>query len=584
LLFRVSEWPSIVESEPNNELQDLPLLNWPVLVSGRLGTARDVDLYRFHARAGQRINLNIFAMRNWSTADLSLALLTPNGRAIKQDEGRFIWDPTVSFVSPKDGDYLAAVMLTRMPAGGQTGTNLVYQLAIGDVPILLSAFPFFWRAGDPISLRVRGEFVPANTNWESEGVELQVEKAGEIDSKDRATELAIIDLAGRALPDASPGIHFLRPRHPSGLVAPVAVEMGDIPTRTEAEKNDDMGTAQTIPIPVVINGRIGSHMDEDVYRLEVEAGDALVFDLEAERWGSKLDGKLSLLDAAGQTVAFNDDSRTQRGLLNWDPRLEHSFKERGTYYIKISSLQRRGGEDYIYALTARRQTPGFSLALGAERIAVRRGGEASWNVTVQREDGFKGEVVIEVCGLPAGLVAKPLQIKPDQGGGKIELTAAANASLQAVGVEMTGKAMVDGKEMTRKATVPAARVNGSGPGFEHYRSTAGWVSIIEPPLFSLESAVSEVFLVRGGQAEFGVKITRRPGPVKDLKFTLENLPQGVALQKVEIIDEGRLARLTLRASETATVGRVPEVTIIGSIDHEGVRRSEPAPRINVQVD
>jgi hypothetical protein len=65
LLFRVSEWPSIVESEPNNELKDLPLLHWPVLVSGRLGTARDVDLYRFHARAGQRINLNIFAMRNW---------------------------------------------------------------------------------------------------------------------------------------------------------------------------------------------------------------------------------------------------------------------------------------------------------------------------------------------------------------------------------------------------------------------------------------------------------------------------------------------------------------------------------------
>src|SRR5688572_20114651 len=164
LLFRVSEWPSIVESEPNNELQDLPLLNWPVLVSGRLGTARDVDLYRFHARAGQRINLNIFAMRNWSTADLSLALLAPNGRAIKQDEGRFIWDPTVSFVSSKDADYLAAVMLTRMPAGGQTGANLVYQLAIGDVPILLSAFPFFRRSGDPINLRVRGEYLPAKTN------------------------------------------------------------------------------------------------------------------------------------------------------------------------------------------------------------------------------------------------------------------------------------------------------------------------------------------------------------------------------------------------------------------------------------
>jgi hypothetical protein len=101
-------------------------------------------------------------------------------------------------------------------------------------------------------------------------------------------------------------------------------------------------------------------------------------------------------------------------------------------------------------------------------------------------------------------------------------------------------------------------------------------------LFSLESAASEVFLVRGGSAEFGVKIVRRRGFAETPEFSLENAPSGVQVEKFEIVDEGRMARLTLRASESAAVGRVPDVAIVGVA--RGDQRSESAPRINVQVD
>jgi len=68
--------------------------------------------------------------------------------------------------------------------------------------------------------------------------------------------------------------------------------------------------------------------------------------------------------------------------------------------------------------------------------------------------------------------------------------------------------------------------------------------------------------------------------VKKKKFSLENLPEGVILEKAEMADQGRVARLTLRASEHAAVGRVPDVTIIAT----AAKRSESASRISLQVD
>lgn len=591
LLFRVSQWPSVIEDEPNNDLQNLdlqnldfqnlPLVEWPVLISGQLANARDVDLFRFRARAGQSLNLSVLAARNWSGADLSLAILDTSGRAVQQDEGRLIWDPHINFVCPKDGDYLAAVTLTRMPAGGQSRTDLVYQLAIGQAPLLLSAFPLLLGSGEPVNLQVRGEFLDPAAAWVFDGGMLEAQRAQDLQAPPPSP--AALHLKGRAAA-GSPGIYFLNPKEPSGLASPLTVLVSELPTIRESAKNDDLSTAQAIAPPVIANGKVEHDWDEDLYRFEAEAGEVLVFSVDAEKWGSPLDARLSLLDAKGKILATNDDAKIPGRALNWDPRLEHTFKERGTYYVKVHSLQRRGGEDFVYALTMRRPAPGFALSLGAERLSLRRGDKAGWNVTVQLEGGFQGEIVVEISGLPAGVRAEPLRLKGEKNSGSISLAAAEDAPLGAAAVEVVGKAVVDGKERVVKAQVPAARITGRGPGFANYLSTEAWLSVVEPALFSLESASSEVFLGRGGSAEFGVKVVRRPGTQGDLEFALENAPEGVALENVEMVDQGRMARLTLRASKTAAVGRVPDVTIVGTMQVNGAQRSESAPRINLQVD
>src|SRR5262249_45306152 len=113
LLFRVSAWPSAAETEPNNEPREATRVSAPVMIHARLENQRDIDLFRFHAAANESLDLHVLGARSWSTADLSLAVLDLDGRAIATDEGTFVWDPYLRFTAPRDGEHLAAVMRTR---------------------------------------------------------------------------------------------------------------------------------------------------------------------------------------------------------------------------------------------------------------------------------------------------------------------------------------------------------------------------------------------------------------------------------------------------------------------------------------
>jgi hypothetical protein len=134
------------------------------------------------------------------------------------------------------------------------------------------------------------------------------------------------------------------------------------------------------------------------------------------------------------------------------------------------------------------------------------------------------------------------------------------------------------------ALLPPGRIQGSGPAFEDSSPSRAFLAVVEPAQFSLESAASTVYLVRGGTAEFGIKVTRRPDFKQPLSLAAENLPSGVLIEGVELIDEGRMARVTLRAAAEAAAVRVPNLTIIGSAEQTGRKFSTAAPRISLQLD
>lgn len=583
VLFRVSRWPTPVEKEPNDDLDSPMPVVAPALISGRLQTDQDVDLYRFHAKAGERLQLNVLGARNGTNADVSLAILYPDGREIVHDEGRFIWDPYLDHTFEAAGDYIAAITLTRMPAGGQSRSDLNYQIAIGQSPFFWSVFPLGARPGSSSEFTLHGDFLAEGSPVRfSAG--LAATTTGIEGTLGERCASGDYPLRVKISQTAEPGLYDLAVHDNSGTLAPLKFVVGDLPEVLEAEPNDTVGRSQPLNGALTVNGRMNRDGDEDLFRVSVEAGASLLFQVDAEKYGSLLDSSLTVLDSRGKVIASNDDAKWPGRALNRDALISFKFKESGDYFVKVSSLFRRGGPDHIYRLTVRPATPDFLLSLATDRPSLQYGETGKIGVSVTRLNEFKGEVRIEITGLPEGVTAKPLVISGNQDSGSLELEASPGSGLKLAEIRVWGEAQLDGRVLRRRALLPPGRFQGSGPVFPDSSPMQALLAVVEPARFSLESAASTVYLVRGGTAEFGVKVARRPGFASPLNLTAENLPQGVAIQEVELIDEGRMARVRLKASAEAASARVPNLAIIGTAEAEGRKYSVAAPRVSLQLD
>ena len=547
VLFRVSRWATPVEKEPNDDLDSPMPVAAPSLISGRLQTDQDVDLYRFHAKAGERLQLNVLGARNGTNADVSLAILYPDGREVAHDEGRFIWDPYLDHTFEVAGDYIAAITLTRMPAGGQSRSDLNYQIALGQSPFFWSVFPMGARQGSSSELTLRGDFLEVGTPVRFSAPGLQPGIEGALGERCASGDFRLPVKIG---PATEPGAYDLGVSDDSGTLAPLKLIVGDLPEMTETEPNDTVAQSQRLNGALTVNGRIGRDGDEDLFRISAEAGASLAFQVDAEKYGSVLDSSLTLLDTTGKVLASNDDAKWPGRALNRDGLINFKFKDKGDYFVKVSSLYRRGGPDHVYRLTVQPATPDFMLSLSTDRPSVQRGEKGKIGVSVSRFNEFKGEVRVQIAGLPEGVTAKDLVIPGDKESGSIELEAA-GSEFKVAAIRVWGEANVDGRNLRRYALLPPGRFQGSGPVFPDSSPLQAFLTVVDPPQFSLESAASTVYLVRGGTAEFGVKVARKNGFAAALNLTAENLPKGVVIQEVELIDEGRMARITLQASADA---------------------------------
>jgi len=120
----------------------------------------------------------------------------------------------------------------------------------------------------------------------------------------------------------------------------------------EKEPNDGFGQPQPIAIPSVVEGSIRQAQDVDVFRIDGKAGDTLTFELQANRFGSPVDGILTLYDQAGRIIASADDSPGST-----DPILKVKLPRDGLYLLSLIDANDQGGSIYVYRLIARRSAP-----------------------------------------------------------------------------------------------------------------------------------------------------------------------------------------------------------------------------------
>ena len=208
------------------------------------------------------------------------------------------------------------------------------------------------------------------------------------------------DLVISSSADAFPGLYWLRFFNAEGATAQVPFMLSRLPEVVEAEPNNDVGKPQTIDESTVINAKLGSSGDVDVYAVAVKKGQTLVAQIEANwRLGFPVDPIIQVLSADGTVIEQVDDDH------GFDPMIAYEAPADGTWLVRVfgfpaapnSTIRFAGGADYVYRLTL---TTG-PVANHVEPAAIQRGNEAAvklvgWNLS----DALSQPIKIDAVTLP----------------------------------------------------------------------------------------------------------------------------------------------------------------------------------------
>ncbi len=171
--------------------------------------------------------------------------------------------------------------------------------------------------------------------------------------------------------DCPIGLHTLRiaTKHGVSNFRPFVVD--ELPMVAELETNRTKDAAQLVSTPVVVTGRTDTEAS-DFFKVKVNAGQTLTFEVLARRIGSPLDPIVVLHDAKTKRELVDLYADDTPGLQS-DCRLTHMFKEAGEFLVEVRDTTYRGGPDYFYRLRIG-EFPGATTAFP---LAIERGKTAS---------------------------------------------------------------------------------------------------------------------------------------------------------------------------------------------------------------
>ncbi len=319
----------------------------PAALVGSLGTAGDVDAYRFTARAGEEMVFQVVARPLGARLDSVVRLLDASGKLVAENNDIDLnRDSVLTWRFTETGTYSIAIEDLEH-GGGADGFG--YRIYAGVLPYLTGVFPLGVRGGAGGDVAVTGVNLGADS----------VRVAGE-------------------------------PPYPGGRTVPVtvgaargavlnrkAIALGAYPDAFEREPNSDMALAQPLAIPSSVNGRIwterggtrdepgytfctSSQGDQDLFRFTAAKGQKLVFEVTAQQLGSPLDSIVEVLDAQGRIVpralvrclarteiALNDPDSTRRSirLLTWNELAINDYLLIGDELLQIASLPTHPDDD-----------------------------------------------------------------------------------------------------------------------------------------------------------------------------------------------------------------------------------------------
>ena len=467
--FVVGDLPEIIEDEIDGDPAPVAV-KLPVTINGRIFPREDVDVYAFRAKKAESIRCSVQAATIGSPLDARLEVRDSQGRRIAESDAPTGSDPALSFIAPADGEY--QVRIDDMRAQG--GQAFVYRLTITADPFVERVFPLGGKRGSTVEVEVTGQAMPAKLNI--------------------------------TIPKDAPSNY----QHPfsargkswSGIV----LDVDDHPEFIAAR---DM--KNTLSLPAILNGRIEKPGQIDEWKWQAKKGETWEFELRAARFGSKLDGVITICDAQGKPL-----TKAEATAADCTARL--TAPADGAYIVKVQDrFQSRGGPEFAYRLRiVPPPLPDFRLTLAgdprqpnsADAVTLPRKGQAKLKLNIDRIGSFKEPIALEVIGLPAHVSVTPNVIQPNQA--SIDLTFKADE-----------KAKIDVSRITIVGKVKESKVEGSLREPVSARGASGLhstvlLAVAMPTPFVIKGEYDMGFAPRGAVHKRKYKIERNgyDGPIE----------------------------------------------------------------------
>ena len=282
----------------------------PVTVAGTLDRAGQADYYRFAAKAGQQIGVQVFAGAIGSKLDPVLELTDAGGRVLTESLNGML-----AYTCPADGTYAVGVH----DKDYRGGADQFYRLSIGDIPIVTGVVPMGVARGKEATVTLVGVNLPAN----SATVKVPADAAV-------GSRVPVPLPAGREKPLGEASVL-------AGEFSEVTVQKGEA----------------TVATPGTANGVLGRPGETHQVRFAAKKGQRLLIETTARRAGSPLDSVIEVLDAAGKPVeratlrptartfvVFRDHDSANQGIRieTWNDFAMDDYVMVGNELIRIAQL------------------------------------------------------------------------------------------------------------------------------------------------------------------------------------------------------------------------------------------------------
>lgn len=121
-----SPWPNVVETEPNDLVDDSIVAEVPANLHGSFHVAGDQDWFQFQLKSGTHLELRSETRVVGSPADIELAMFAADGKRLKSSDDFGFEDARLEFTSPEDGTfYLQVTEVAR-----KAGTPYTYRIEV----------------------------------------------------------------------------------------------------------------------------------------------------------------------------------------------------------------------------------------------------------------------------------------------------------------------------------------------------------------------------------------------------------------------------------------------------------------------